>query len=74
MARQPKREKRYEPLRCIRYGHPSTQKVWKLGHEVEEGNPQSIIWRVAKGGTEGVTCPECGSPVVPAEEYHGPMG
>jgi hypothetical protein len=61
-----------ESVRAVSFGHSFTAKVRKLGHEVEEGNPQSIVWRVAKGGTEGVLCPACGSPVVPAEEYHGP--
>jgi hypothetical protein len=76
MAREPIPEKRDHPVRCIRYGHPSTQKVRMLGHEVGEGGLGVIKWTVAKGGTEGLTCPEpgCGSPVVPEEGYHGPMG
>ena len=72
MAREPIPQRRDHPVRCTRYGHRSIQKVRMLGHEVEEGGLGVIKWKVARGGTEGLTCPEDGSPVVPEEEYHGP--
>ena len=66
MARQPKREKRLARVRCTERGHVFTANVWQLGHEVEEGGPGDIIWRVET--TEGVTCPQDGSPVEPVQD------
>ena len=65
MARQPRREIRPAQVRCIENGHVFTANVPQLGHEVEEGGSQDIVWRVVN--TDGVLCPQDGSPVEPVE-------
>jgi hypothetical protein len=52
-------------VRCIENGHVFTANVPQLGHEVEEGGSQDIVWRVVN--TDGVLCPQDGSPVEPVE-------
>lgn len=64
MDRPPKREMRPATLRCIDNGHLFTARVPQLGHYVAESN-EPVLWAVES--TEGVTCPECGSPAEPVE-------
>jgi hypothetical protein len=59
MARPP--EKRDTPLRCINNDHRYTDEIEWVDMSVEESREPD--WRPI---TEGVTCPACGSPVVPA--------
>jgi DNA-directed RNA polymerase subunit RPC12/RpoP len=52
-------EYRYANLRCLNCDHQFREQAWQFGHDVEEGNPQDIQWKVDR--IEGVTCPHCGS-------------
>ena len=53
-----RREVRLAHLRCIKCDYRFRARVLQIGHDVEEGDPHNIRWKV--DNTEGVTCRRCG--------------
>ena len=62
MASAAKREKRLTGLQCNECGDQFDGWAWFVSIESEEAG--TIGWNRDRGGTEGNTCPNCGSELI----------